>query len=183
MKKENAFIEVISWAVVMFVIALLLSLTSCGSRKVSTSKTKEETKTETVKSETSKTETDIKTETTVKENISFDVVAESENLVPVDPLKPITKTETISGNTKTTVYDNATVNRNQTTDKSDKTSEIKRNEAETVKSDVIKVKETKSESLKVEKDKETERSEPIIWCILILGGVIIFFIWIGRRKK
>lgn len=179
MKTKNILIELISWAMVIFFIVLLCS---CGSRKVSTSKTKEETKTETIKSETAKTETDTKTETTITENISFDVIAESENLVPVDPLKPIIKTETISGNTKTTVYDNATVNRNQTTDKREKVAEIKRNQSESVKSDVNKTEEAKSEAIKAGKEKESERSEPIIWYLIILGGVILI-LWFGRRKS
>lgn len=137
--------------------------TSCGSRKVV--KDKESTKIEqTSESEESKKETkDIVKKEATETNTNTE--EKETELVPIDESKPIIRTETIEGNTKTTTWENARVKEKakseQTEAKKDKSEIDKSEKTKNVKTKYVQ----KSETLK--KSKELE-SKIISWWWLLL---------------
>ena len=109
-------------------LLFLLIISSCGIRKVNRQKIKEETNTEKkleeTKKETKETKKETNTEKVTEKTDNFDKVDESESLEPINPDKPMKKTESEKDGVKTTTYENAKVVKDKKTDKSKKEEKI-----------------------------------------------------------
>lgn len=106
-KKRDKF----GYVIMMLIVLLVLS--ACGSRRTNKSKTKDESNSKIELQADVKISENAKIESNISENkstVSESKSEEKENhLKPVDPTKPMKKTETTSGNTKTTTWENAEV--------------------------------------------------------------------------
>lgn len=175
----------------LITILLALTIWSCGSRKTNKSEIKEEAQ----KEIGIKTETDLATEKeseikksaeTVKENMA-DVKENTENLEPIDPSKPMVKTETKDGSATKTVWENAKVNNHSKTDNS-KTTEKAKEETNSVKKERSKSKtisdlKAKEETKKSDLNKETVKTTGFPWWTLWLLILIPTYLAYRKYKK
>jgi flagellum-specific peptidoglycan hydrolase FlgJ len=170
----------------LLLILISLLLFSCGTRK--TNKSKTEIKTEastTIEASTvavSKTEKQTETDTKTAIAEKTDVIDETEKLEPIDPDKPMIKTtETKDGKTIST-WQNARVDNNKKTDKSEKsTTEDKKEFIDESGNSNL------SSNLKIKKDKartgsSSEKNTKNIswswWWLIVLvpiGGVVFYY--------
>lgn len=168
----------------MLFFGLFLAV-SCGLRKTQKTEVKEVVKTEAESNKTGTTETEKKTNTEIKsenkKDVSNDISETDELLEPVNPDKPIIKTESEKDGIKTTTWENAKVKNLSKTDNS-KTNEssiskekISENEntSHSNKSDLnIKAESNKSDESKVtEADKGFGFSLWWLWLLLIPLGL------------
>lgn len=150
----------------MFLLTLLW-MTSCGTRNTKKTDIKEEIKTE-VEASTKIQETtnkDSKTET----KTAADVVEQNENLSPVDPTKPMTKTVEEKDGKKITTWENANVNYNSKIDKSIKTEALQENTQTNSKSETDF--KASGETKKTDEIKQTGSDKGFalnLWWILLL---------------
>jgi hypothetical protein len=161
----------------------LLWMTSCGTRDTKKTEVKEEVKTEIEAS--TKVEESTKTETKTETNTVADVVEQNENLTPVDPSKPMTKTVEEKDGKKITTYENANVSSGSKTDKSVKAETKKENSTTDSKAETD-LKATHD----IEKSEEVKATEsnkgfalPYWWIWVIATIVISFLIYESRNKK
>lgn len=155
----------------MFLLTLLW-MTSCGTRNTKKTEVKEEIKTEIEASANveESTNTETKTETTT----AADVVEQNENLSPVDPSKPMTKTVEEKDGKKITTYENANVSSSTKSDKSTKAETKQENSTKDSKAQMD-FKAT-AESEKAEDVKVTESDKGsvfsywwLLWLLVPLG--------------
>jgi len=174
----------IIYGCILFV--LLVSMCSCGARKVYKSETKEEThSTITYNSRIEKkSETNVKTETTVKTDDKNETVTEETTYTPADPTKEsfvIEKdgTKTVLNNAKKTVK--KTTQKNNTQTNKTENSEIKQN---SVSKEQKAVKHTNT-SVKKENSKQVHKKQfnPLNLILISFGALgLLYVIYILYKK-
>ena len=155
---------IVMWFLFLFT---LLWMTSCGTRNTKKTEVKEEVKTELEASK--KVEQSTQTETKTETNTVADVVEQNENLTPVDPFKPMTKTVEEKDGKKIFTYENANVSTGSKIDKSKKSESTD----EVIKSDFKGESDFKATEgiKKTDKSKVTESDKGFAisyWWILLL---------------
>lgn len=170
-------------------------MVSCGSRKTNRSKTKEESKSNIELQADVKAVENSKVENDISENKSTATESKSEekenHMKPVDPAKPMRKTETVNGNTKTTIWENAEVIEKFKKEDSKKTEDSKLNNksifisgsAFEASSGLKQFDEKSSEILK--KNTVAQRGFSLWWLILliILSGAYAYWKLAGPFNK
>jgi hypothetical protein len=174
----------------LILLIAVLGLVSCGSRKTNRSKSKDELKSkiemhyDVKASETSKTENDI------IENKSWVTESKGEEkesrMKPLDPNRPMKRTETVNGNTKTTTWENAEVVENTKKETSKKSEESKLTDRTVLTSDskfwasanLEQAEESTSE--KLDKKSDAQRGFGFWWIPFIV--LILLLIYYLQRK-
>lgn len=166
----------------ILIIILMFMIFSCGTRNTKKTEVKEEIKTEieastnTEVSEISETKTETKTDN--------DVVDQSENLTPIDPSKPMTKTVEEKDGKKITTYENANVSSGTKTDKSKKAetkNEIAKIDSKS-KSDFKAVQEVKKSDMAKVTESNKGFSFSLWWLLLLLIPVGIWKFYNIKNK-
>lgn len=175
MKKTNVLIFCVVWVIIF-------SLLSCGARKSTVGKSKEETKIETVDNsmKQSTTETNVKTETTTKVDDKNETVTEETTISPEDNTKEafiIEKdgTKTVLNNAKKTVKKTTQKNNTKSEAKQHVNSDIKSNikEQKAVKHTEVSKKETKAKQV----DKKQFNPFNLVW----IGSLVLLVLWCVYR--
>jgi hypothetical protein len=167
---------------IFLTILLTSAIWSCGTRNTKKTDIKEEIKTEIDASE--KKEINAISETKTDVIIQNNIVDQSENLTPIDPSKPMTKTVEEKDGKKITTYENANVSSGSKTDKSlknEKTEQITKTDSK-VETHI----KSKQRVKKVNRNKQSESDKGFgisFWWLLLLfiPGVIYFFLRIKNR--
>lgn len=163
---------------IVIIIAVIFGLLSCGSRKTNKSKTKDESKSKIeVQAEVMAAENS-KVENNISENKSTATESNSEekenHMKPVDPSKPMKKTETTDGNTKITTWENAEVIEKSKKEDSKKTEDSQLNDKSVITSgstfegsaELKRADERTSE--KLEKNTEAQKGFSLWWFLLLI---------------
>lgn len=179
MKKIN-----IIYGLIAFVF--LVSMCSCGARKVNKNKSKEETKTEAADNSTieKKSETNVKTTTTVNVDDKNETVTEETIYEPKDPEKEsfiIEKdgTKTVLNNTKKTIK--KTTQKNNTQTQKIGNSELVQNNAYTEQKAVKQL----NVSVKKDNSKQVDKKQfnPFILIVSIIGVLFLLYLIYRLYKK
>jgi len=186
--KNNLVSDLIKIGQKLSLLFLVFMLLSCGTRNTKKTKYEESIKKElalkTEENHSSDKQTETEKQTDTKKEVSADVKQLEEDLAPIDPTKPIVKTETKDGNKTITTWENANVNNKTKTDNYKSTEEINTKEKSTEQektagSSSTKLNEKEDEK-KSEFNKEIERTSGFPWWTLWF--LLIIPIYIGYQK-